>query len=90
MKTTLAILVVAILSGCASSGVVRNGSDQYVIQKTSLRLGIGPPTAVAMDVRREADEFCSLSKKMFVVQREQWVDSYPASPGSVTLYFYCK
>ena len=54
----LAVMVVA-LTGCASTGIMQTGGDRYIVSKTSLQVGFGPPIGVYNDISQEANDFCA-------------------------------
>jgi hypothetical protein len=88
MKTLLAILVL-VLIGCASTGVVPMDKDTYMISKRSAQVGFGPADGVKADVYCEANEFCAKQDKKVETVTLNTTDSGFARPGSVSLQFRC-
>lgn len=87
-KTSYALLL--LVTGCASSGIMKTGDDRFLVSKTSLQVGFGAPTAVYAEITNEAVAFCKgQSKEMEVVRTDI---QHPAlgKPGSATLEFRCK
>jgi hypothetical protein len=52
------ILLAALLTGCASSGVVPTGGDTYMLAKTGAGGMFSSGAAVAADLYAEANTFC--------------------------------
>ena len=79
-------LLLVILVGCASTGVVPLDGDTYMIGLRSAQAGYGPPLGAKASVYKEAHEFCKgdIETIEFVM-----TDSYFARPGSVSLTFRC-
>lgn len=57
-KTTLALMVL-VISGCASSGVVPAGRNTFILSKVSAACGFGSPDALKSDLYREAAASCT-------------------------------
>ena len=57
MRIYLTLIVLSLLSGCASTGVVSTGPDTYMIAKTAGAPGTSGGEVTA-DLYREANAFC--------------------------------
>ena len=84
----IAVVLVA-LAGCASTGVIQSGSDRYMVSKTSLKVGFGPPTAAHAAISQEADDFCAKQNKKVEVVNANITHPALGRPGSATLEFRC-
>lgn len=89
MKKILAVASLAILAGCASSGVIPMDRGSFMITKRSAQFGIGMPVGTKTDVYKEANEYCSKQGMMVDTINLEMTPSMPASPGSVSLQFRC-
>lgn len=73
MKNYL-LIVLALLSGCSSTGIVHTGSDTFMVAKT----GGAPGTSggeVTADLYREAYSFCAaknMDLEKISVEEEDW------------------
>ena len=88
MKAWVAVLML-ILSGCASTGVVLMEKDTYMIAKRSAQFGFGPPVGAKADVYHEANEFCAKQNMKVETVDLNMTDGGLARPGSVSLQFRC-
>jgi hypothetical protein len=88
MKTWLVMLVM-ILNGCVSTGIVSVDKDTFLVEKRNMQFGFGPATVLKTEVYREANEFCAkLNKKLETVNFEMTDVGY-IMPGKVLLRFRC-
>jgi hypothetical protein len=78
------------LTGCASTGILKTGDDRYIVSKTSLQVGFGAPTAVYVDISKEAEDFCANQSKAVEIVRTDIMHPAMGRPGSATLEFRCK
>ena len=85
----LAVMVVA-LTGCASTGIIQTGGDRYIVSKTSLQVGFGPPIGVYAEISQEANDFCARQNKNVEIVNTALTHPSLGSPGSATLEFRCK
>lgn len=83
-------LLLFLLAGCASSGIMKTGEDRYLVSKTSLQVGFGAPTAVYAEITQEAEAFCKNQNKEMDVVRTDIKHPALGQPGSATLEFRCK
>lgn len=90
MRTTFLSAIIIAVSGCASSGILKSGGDKYMVSKTSVIVGFGPPTGVHADIVREANDFCDKQNKILEVTDTQIQHPAMGRPGSATLEFRCK
>jgi ABC-type nitrate/sulfonate/bicarbonate transport system substrate-binding protein len=89
IRAFLIATTVTALTACASTGIIKSGADTYMVSKTSLQVGFGPPTAVHAEISQEANNFCAgQGKKVEIVNT---TITHPAlgRPGSATLEFRC-
>ena len=77
MRIRLTLTVLALLSGCASSGVVSTGPDSYMIAKTSGVPAFTSGGEVAADLYREANAFCSGQNRQLLTVNATSRDSIP-------------
>lgn len=82
-------VLVACLSGCASSGVVPMDRGIFLITKRSGQIGTGAPVGAKADVYREANAYCQGQAMAVETVDFQMTASKVASPGSVALQFKC-
>ena len=78
------------VAGCASTGVMKTGEDQYTISKISLQVGFGAPTAVYAEISEEATDFCAKQSKVLDIINTDIKMPAVGQPGSATLKFRCK
>ena len=90
MKSKISYTLLILLTGCASSGIMKTGDDRYLVSKTSLQVGFGAPTAVYAEITQEAETFCKNQNKEMEVVRTNIQHPALGSPGSATLEFRCK
>lgn len=90
MKLLSAVLLVVLLSACASTGVVPMDAETYMIAKRSAQAGFGPPDGVKADVYKEANEFCSKENKNVKTIDLQVTNTGFGRPGNVSLTFSCE
>ena len=83
-------LVMLIMVGCASTGVIPMDAGTYMIAKRSAQFGYGPPDGVKADVYKEANEFCSKENKKVETIDLQVTNSGFGRPGNVSLTFRCE
>ena len=86
----LPILLLFIMVGCSSTGVVPMDSGTYMIAKRSAQVGFGPPDGVKADVYREANEFCAKENLVVETLNLEVTNSGFARPGNVSLTFRCE
>jgi len=55
MKTWL-VIVVLVLAGCSSTGIVPMDKDTYMVSKRSAQVGFGPAIGAKADVYQEAND----------------------------------
>jgi len=78
-----------LLSGCASTGIMKSGDDRYIVSKTSLQVGFGAPTATYAKISKEAEDFCAKQNKTIEVVDTDIIHPALGKPGSATLEFRC-
>jgi len=86
----LYLLILFILAGCSSTGVVIIGENLYMIGQRSAQMGIGRPVGVIGDVYKEASDFCKKDNKDVATVELLVQDTFLARPGSVELHFKCQ
>lgn len=86
----LYLLILFILTGCSSTGVVTIGDNLYMIGQRSAQMGIGRPVGVIGDVYTEANNFCKKDNKDVETVNLVVQDTHLARPGSVELHFKCQ
>ncbi len=85
----VAISIVLLLSGCASSGVVPLSADKLMISKNTAKFGGGISASAASEVHEEANDFCSKQGKKVETVDLQLTPGRAGSLGNVTLQFRC-
>lgn len=85
----LCLLLVGMLAGCASTGVVQMEKDTYLIAKRSPQLGFGPPIAAKGEVHAEANAFCSKDGKAVETIKADETSSGFAKSAAFSLEFRC-
>lgn len=84
------ILILLLLSGCSSTGVVPMDDGVYMIAQRSAQVGFGPPDGVKADVYKEANTFCAKTQQTVKTIELEMTDSGFGKPGNVSLEFKCK
>lgn len=82
-------MILILLAGCASTGVVSTGPDTYMIAK---RGGpeLGPGAEITADLYREANAFCAEQKKQLITIKVTALDGRVfVRPASSHLEFRC-
>ncbi len=82
-------LILIILAGCSSTGVVPMDSDTYMIAKKSAQVGFGPPIKIRGEVYAEANEFCAKQEKTVETINLDMTNAGLARSAAVTLEFKC-
>lgn len=90
MKSKVSYALLILLTGCASTGIMKAGEDRLLVSKTSLQVGFGAPTAVYAEITQEAEAFCKNQGKEMDVVRTDIQHPALGKPGSATLEFRCK
>lgn len=86
----LAIPLIVILSGCASSGPIPTGDGNYLLTKQSAGGIFKPGTSVKADLLIEANEFCSKSGKQIQLLSADSKNAIPfARTSSAEIQFKC-
>jgi len=88
MKLWLSILVL-VLAGCASTGVVPMDKDTYLVSEKWPQVGFGPPVGLKAEVYQQANEFCATKGKKVETVSFESVNSGLARSGSASLQFRC-
>ena len=88
MKMRFAILIL-VLSGCSSTGIVPMDKDTFMVSKRSAQIGLGAADGAKADVYREANEFCAKQNKKVETVSLEMTDSGVARPASASLQFRC-
>jgi len=81
--------VLLLLSGCASTGVIRMDQDSYMIGKKDGSPGIGVSLSNKAAVYREANAFCREKGLEVKTLSETVTPAMPARLGSTELHFKC-
>ncbi|MCP3888973.1 MAG: SHOCT domain-containing protein [Desulfobulbaceae bacterium] len=82
-------LLLIIISGCASTGVVPMSQDSYFIGKKDGAPGIGVSLSNKAEVYQEATEFCDRKSLEVLTLRETVIAAAPGRLGSTELHFKC-
>ena len=85
----LSLLLVVLLAGCASTGVVQMEKDTYLIAKKGPQVGFGPPIGVKGEVYSEANAFCSKDGKSVETIKADETNSGFAKSAAFSLEFRC-
>lgn len=88
MKKT-SFLILMILSGCASTGIVETDQDTYFISKKAPQVGFGPPITVRKEVYEEANLFCASKNRKVETIKLELTDAGFARSAAATLEFKC-
>lgn len=88
-RPILAILLVALFSGCSSTGVVPMSQDSYYIGKKDGTPGLGVSFSNKAAVYQEANAFCSEKGLEVYALRETITPAAPGRLGSTELHFKC-
>ena len=88
--TTLYLLVIlSLLVGCQSTGIIPMDQDSYYIGKKDGSPGLGVSLSNKAEVYKEANTFCRKKGLVVKVLRETVTPSAPARLGSTELQFKC-
>lgn len=85
----VALFIVLLLSGCASSGVVPLSGDKFMISKNTAKVGGGISASATSEVLGEANDFCAKQGKKVETLDLQLTPGRFGSMGNVTLQFRC-
>ena len=85
----ISFVLILLLSGCASSGVVPLTADKFMISKNTAKFGGGISASAASEVHEEANEFCAKQGKKMETVDLQLTPGRAGSLGNVTLQFKC-
>jgi len=85
----VALSIVLLLTGCASSGVVPLSADKLMISKNTAKFGGGLSASAASEVHEEANDFCAKQGKKVETVDLQLTPGRAGSLGNVTLQFRC-
>ena len=88
MRPVFALLIF-ILGGCASTGVVPMDKGTYLIAKKSPQVGFGPPIDIKGEAYNEANEFCAKQNKVVETIKLDETNSGFARAAAVSLEFRC-
>ena len=88
-KTIIAILLVALFSGCSSTGVIPMSQDSYYIGKKDGTPGLGISLSNKAEVYQEANAFCSKKGLEVYTLSETVTPAAPGRLGSTELHFKC-
>lgn len=83
------ILLLAVISGCASTGVIPMDKDSYMIGKKDGSPGLGVSLSNKAEVYKEANEFCSAKGLEVETLNVITTPARPAQLGSTELQFKC-
>ncbi len=89
MKITLGILIL-ILTGCSSSGVVPIGEGVFIISKKSVGCGFSSGEGTKIDLYKEANTFCEEKNRELITVEAIARDGVPfVRCASAELKFKC-
>jgi hypothetical protein len=83
------LVVLALLAGCASTGIVPADKGTYIVAKRSAQLGAGPPVGATAEVYQEAGQFCASQSKALETVKLEPTDSGFGRPAAASLRFRC-
>lgn len=81
--------LVAIISGCKSTGVVPISQDSYMIGKKDSSPGVGVSLENKTAVYQEANAFCLQKGKEVKILKEDVIPAAPGRLGSTEIQFRC-
>jgi hypothetical protein len=82
-------LCVAVLAGCASTGIVPMDSGVYMMSKKSAQVGFGPPVGIKGEAYAEANDFCARKGQTVQTTRYEETNAGFARSAAVALEFRC-
>ncbi|MDE2402811.1 MAG: hypothetical protein KGL90_14220 [Burkholderiales bacterium] len=82
-------LLVVLLSGCASTGIIPMDQDSYLIGKKDGTPGLGVSLSNKAEVYREANDFCRSKGLEVKTLQVTTTPARPAQLGSTELHFKC-
>lgn len=82
-------IMVTMIAGCASTGVIPMDQDSYMIGKKDGSPGIGVSLTNKAEVYKEANAFCKAKGLEVLTLRVDTTPSMPARLGSTELQFKC-
>ena len=88
MRLPVLVLVLLVM-GCSSTGVIPTGKDTYMVGKKDAQVGFGPSVAAKADVYNEANEFCAKQGRSVETVKLEMTNSGFARPASASLEFRC-
>ena len=88
VKLSLTIAL-ALLAGCASTGIVPMDKGTYLIAKKSAQVGFGPPIGIKGEAYTEANDFCSKEGKAVETLKYEETNAGFARSAAVSLEFRC-
>ena len=83
------ILLLAVISGCSSTGVIPMDKDSYLIGKKDGSPGLGVSLSNKAEVYKEANDFCSAKGLEVETLNVITTPARPAQLGSTELQFKC-
>lgn len=90
MNSKILVLTLAVLvTGCASTGVIKMGENYYMLGKKDGAPGLGISLSNKAAVYSEANEFCVRQSLEVQVIREVVLPARPAQLGSTEIQFKC-
>jgi hypothetical protein len=90
MNSKILVLTLAVLvTGCASTGVIKMGENYYMLGKKDGAPGLGISLSNKAAVYSEANEFCARQSLEVQVIREVVLPARPAQLGSTEIQFKC-
>lgn len=89
MHKLIGCLVLSLLVGCASAGIVPMDKGTSLIAKKSAQVGFGPPIGIKGEAYAEANDFCAKEAKSVETLRLEQTDSGFVRPAAVSLEFRC-
>lgn len=90
MKQLICALFVALLAGCASSGVIPIGEGVMMLTKKGAGGVITPGTEVLADLYKEANSYCEQQKKQIQTVSSTSENAIPfVRFSSAELHFRC-
>ncbi len=89
-KISVLFIILAIFTGCASSGVIPMDNGVYYISKSNARVGMGPPSPDTISaVYKEANDFCKTKNKQVKRINNIYTDSGFGKTANFALEFSC-
>jgi len=88
-RSFAALLLLAAISACASTGVVPADKDTYIVSERGPTVGFSRPIRQTASVYKQANDFCAKQNKQVETVNLDQLDSGLGRPASASLQFRC-